>query len=91
MWTEESGDIPLRLKEALSTDKQCHKLLMKVKGYSPEIINVINLMDSSLKILNDDLKLYLENLENGIEMNDGKEHIEIVKFLKDSSREGISQ
>lgn len=93
IWTEDSTDIPLSLKQALSQDKKCHRLLLKSKGYTLNIITVCDTLDRNMKDLFDDLKIYLvEELDNRNVSNltlDDRQRI--AGFLKDASREGIAQ
>lgn len=93
IWTEESVDIPLSLKQALSQDKKSHRLLLKSKGYTPNIITVCDTLDRNMKDLFDDLKIYLvEEFDNRNSSNLTLEDRQrIAGFLKDASREGISQ
>lgn len=93
IWTEESTDIPLSLKQALSQDKGSHPLLLKSKGYTSNIIAVCDTLDRNMKELFDDLKIYLvEEIDNRnastLTLEDRQR---IAGFLKDASREGISQ
>ncbi len=94
IWTEDLTDIPLSLKQALSNDNKSHRLLLKSKGYTPNIIAVCDTLDRNMNELFDDLKVYL------IDESDNNRHIShltfderqrIVGFLKDASRDGISQ
>lgn len=96
LWTEDQLDIPLSLKQALSSDKQHHKLLLKTKGYTPGIVAVCQSLDDKMKILFDDLKLYLSgsNSSSGADVKQFGSGVPddlepMVAFLRTSSREGI--
>lgn len=93
IWIEESADIPLSLKQALSQDKRSHGLLLKSKGYTSNIINVCDTLDRNMKDLFDDLKIYLiEEFDNRNASNLTLEDRQRISgFLKDASREGVSQ
>lgn len=88
-WTPNSNDIPLSLKQALSNDKQCHRFLMKSKGYSSGIINICQSLDLNLKTINDELSLYLSQ---DTVSNDSlsEDHSNVVQFLQSTSRDSIS-
>lgn len=93
IWMEESADIPQSLKQALSTDKQSHRLMLKSKGYTSNILTICETLDRNMKDLFDDLKIYLiDELDNRIPNNLTLEDRQrIGGFLKDASREGVAQ
>jgi hypothetical protein len=59
VWTNDDSDNPLSLKDATSTNKRSHHLLMKVNGYNKYIVDICNKIDFNLEQLLNDLKLYL--------------------------------
>lgn len=87
IWTEESDDIPLSLKQALSTDRQNHKFLLKTRGYTPIIVEICNQLDCNMKTLFSELKLYLSHSDmDKIDQDAGKD---IAAYLRSSSLECI--
>ncbi|XP_037038519.1 conserved oligomeric Golgi complex subunit 1 isoform X2 [Bradysia coprophila] len=93
IWDDESTDIPLSLKQALSQDKKCHRLLLKSKGYTQRVITVCDTLDRNMKDLFDDLKVYLvEELDSrntsSLTLEDRQR---IAGFLNDASRDGVSR
>ncbi|CAO1415921.1 unnamed protein product [Diamesa serratosioi] len=94
VWTDDPLDTPLSLKDALSTNKQSHKLLMKVKGFSTSTVEVCNKIDTSLELLFNDLKMYLGDQNNVMEMRKTKpvdaDHHKIILYLRECSKENIS-
>lgn len=98
-WTVDPSDIPLSLKQVLTGNKQCHKLLMKTKGYTAGIINVCQFLDESLQTMFNDVTLYLQNQQDtssglGIQiltMVVERDRTDVVQFLQQSSKEGISE
>lgn len=87
-------DIPLSLKQALSNERQSHTLLMKSKGYTKAIISVCQSLDTNLQTIFNDLNLYLNPDAMEIKKNDQSntsDHAEIIHFLQESSREGVSE
>lgn len=95
VWTEDSTDNPLSLKDALSTNKSAHSLLMKVKGFTPPIVQLCNKIDGRLERLFKDLENYLKNLSDSTEFRRAKkvdpDHQKIVLYLRECSRENISK
>lgn len=93
IWSEESSDIPRSLKQALSSDKKSHRLLLKSKGYTSNIIAVCETLDDDIKDLFDDLKVYLvDDFDNRNSSNLTMEDRQrIAGFLRDASRDGVSQ
>lgn len=61
VWTEESSDIPQSLQQAICQDQKTHKLLMKTRGYSPEIVEVCENLDKRLELLFNDLSNYVSS------------------------------
>jgi conserved oligomeric Golgi complex subunit 1 len=94
VWIEDSLDNPLSLKDALSPNKQSHRLLMKVKGFTTSIVDVCNKIDGNLELLFTDLKMYLGGISDVAELRRAKnvdpDHKKIVLFLRECSRENIS-
>lgn len=88
-WTPNTADIPLSLKQALSSDKYCHRFLMKSKGYSAGIIAICQSLDSNLNTIYDDLTLYLNQSPSTVEVVTD-DHADVVQFLKATSRDSIS-
>lgn len=95
VWTEDSTDNPLSLKDALSSNKSSHSLLMKVKGCTIPIVLLCNKIDGNLERLFKDLENYLKNLSDSIEYRKMKkvdpDHKRIVAYLRECSRENISK
>lgn len=95
VWMDDIADNPLSLKDALSTNKSSHRLLMKVKGYSTSIVKLCIKIDKSLEKLFKDLENYLKNLSDGSELKRLKSvdpnHQKIVAYLKECSKENISK
>lgn len=94
VWVEDSLDNPLSLKDALSSNKQSHRLLMKVKGFTASIVELCNKIDGNLELLFTDLKMYLGVVSDVMELRRPKDvdpdHQKIVLFLRDCSKENIS-
>lgn len=95
VWCEDTLDNPTSLKEALSTNKRTHRLLMKVSGYSPSIVELCDKIDESLELLFNELKQYLCGSLDIIELkkikeSDSIDHQKLVQFLRDCSCENIS-
>lgn len=95
VWAEDSTDNPLSLKDALSSNKSSHSLLMKVRGYTVPIVQLCNKIDGSLEKLFKDLKNYMKNLSDSNQYRKMKkvdpDQQRIVTFLKECSRENISK
>lgn len=94
IWIQETADIPLSLKQALSSDKTHHHLLMKSKGFTTNILNICQTLDTNLKTLFEDLTLFVNG--TGIESKrhevfGSAEQDEIVTFLRSASQQGVSQ
>lgn len=92
VWVEDPLDNPLSLKDALSPSKQSHRLLMKVKGISTSIVELCNKIDGQLELLFNDLKLYLgcESDELRRAKDIDPDHLKIITFLRECSRNSIS-
>ena len=94
VWNEDAMDNPLSLKDALSSNKQSHRLLMKVKGFTPAIVDLCNKIDGNLELLFTDLKLYLGGISDVRELrrvkNIDPDHQKIVLYLRECSKENIS-
>lgn len=94
VWIEDSLDNPLSLKDALSPNKQSHRLLMKVKGFTTSIVDVAKKIDGNLERLLIDLEMYLGGISDVVELRRAKnvdpDHQKIVVFLRECSRENIS-
>lgn len=95
VWTDESADNPLSLKDALSSRKQSHRLLMKVKGYPISIVEVCNKIDLSLEGIFNDLKVFLNEKKDPLSIGKTKkidpELQKIISHLRDCSTENISE
>ncbi|XP_031632663.1 conserved oligomeric Golgi complex subunit 1 [Contarinia nasturtii] len=94
-WDENSEDSPKSLKQALDMNRQNHRLLMKTKGYSPELCTICNELDKSVESIYNDLRLYVSSLGvDSIELREDpivrKEQSHLVEFLKSCSQNGIS-
>lgn len=94
VWTEDILDNPLSLKDALSNNKQSHRLLMKVKGFTMSIVELCNKIDGNLELLFNDLKMYLGGGSDVIELRRVKDvdpnHQKLILFLRECSKENIS-
>jgi hypothetical protein len=94
VWTDDPLDNPLSLQDALSTHKQSHRLLMKVKGYPVSIVEVCNKIDSNLEALFNDLKIFLNEKRDPLigkpKMVDPEIH-NIIMNLRSCSTENISK
>jgi len=93
VWIDDASDNPLSLKDALSSNKQSHRLLMKVKGFTKSVVSLCNTIDGNLELLFGDLKIYLGDSEVA-ELRRVKEidanHQKIIAFLRECSRDNIS-
>lgn len=89
VWSEEPGDNPSSLKEALSTQKNTHRLLMKAKGFPLSIVDVCSKIDSNLELLFNELKLYL-NEQTGKSKVVPQEIQDIVLHLRECSRDNVA-
>lgn len=94
VWNEDALDNPLSLKDALSSNKQSHPLLMKVRGFTTSLVELCNKIDGSLELLFTDLKLYLGGISDVKELRKLKDvdpdHQKIVLYLRECSKENIS-
>lgn len=94
VWAEEKSDNPLSLKDAMSPTLQSHRLLMKVKGFTPAIVEVCNKIDKNLEILFTDLKTYLGGVHDVSQMRRPKTNDpdcqRILEHLRECSRDNIS-
>lgn len=86
IWTEEPADIPLSLKQALSTERQSHKLLLKTRGYTPTIVQICESLDGNMQTLFSELKLYLSHDVEATDVDVGKE---IAAYLRASSWDSV--
>lgn len=94
VWVEDTSDNPMSLKDALSTNMQSHRLLMKVKGFTTSIVDVCNKIDGNLERLFSELKMYLGGMSEWSELrrhkNTDADHQKIVSFLRECSKENVS-
>lgn len=94
VWTEDAHDNPLSLKDALSSNKSSHRLLMKVKGFSTSIVELCNKIDGNLELLLTDLKTYLGGISDVMELRREKDvatdHQQIIAYLRYCSRINLS-
>lgn len=93
VWNENIvADIPKSLKEALSSNLQTHKLLMKSKGFSPPIVEFCDSLDSKLKNLFQDFSLFLTNDSMGKKSDlDIKEFDDLNLFFKEYAKKGVTE
>lgn len=92
-WDEANDDNPKSLKQALDTNRQSHRLLMKSKGYSVEICRICSELDLSVESIYNDLSLYVnstttESIELREDPNIRKEQSNLIAFLKSCSQTG---
>lgn len=95
-WMEESEDNPTSLKQALDTNRQKHRLLMKAKGYNNIICQICSKLDESIELIYNDLNLYVSStINDGIQFHDSsdiqKKQTNLVEFLRDCSQNGLSE
>jgi conserved oligomeric Golgi complex subunit 1 len=94
VWTEDTLDNPLSLKDALSSNKSTHRLLMKVKGITTSVVELCNKIDGNLELLLTDLKTYLGGMSDVLEIRRAKDvdpdHQKIVSYLRDCSKTNLS-
>lgn len=97
-WIDDSMDNPLSLKQALSSKREDHKLLMKVKGFGDSICTICNNFDQSTESIYNDLNLYINSDEktNGLTSKsdvaiDVSEQEQIVEHLRKCSQDGINE
>lgn len=93
-WDEANDDNPKSLKQALDTNRQTHRLLMKSKGYSIEICRICNELDLSVESIYNDLSLYVNSTTTeSIELREDpiirKEQSNLIAFLKSCSQTGV--
>lgn len=62
---------------------------MRSKGYTPAIMNVCQRLDANLKIMYDDLSLYLDFA--GATTTTSVNHSDVITHLQESSRDSIAQ
>lgn len=93
VWNENIvADIPKSLKEALSSNLQAHKLLMKSKGFSPPIVEFCDSLDKKLNNLFQDFSLFLTNDALGKKSDlDIKEFDDLNLFFKEYAKKGVSE
>lgn len=93
VWNENIvADIPKSLKEALSSDVQVHKLLMKSKGFSPPIVEFCHSLDQKFNILFQDFNLYLTNDVMGKKSDDDRKEFEDLSlFFKEYAKKGVTE
>lgn len=88
-------DIPRSLKQALSSDKHCHKLLLKSKGYTAGIVAVCQSLDLNLQTIYNDLNMYFSHgdgiARKSADNEASVDTADIVHYLQDSSRDGLSE
>lgn len=68
---------------------------MKTKGFSKEICQICNLLDSNVEILYKDLSLYLsagasDQITNSNNDDEKKDRGQVIEFLRDCSQDGIT-
>lgn len=95
-WIEDSADTPLSLKQALSSDQQSHKLLMKAKGFCKEICQACELFDNNVAVLYKDLSLYLSAFASGQKSNqtdvdEKDDRAGIILFLSNCSQQYVER
>lgn len=92
MWKEEEDDCPRSLKMALEVSSEQKKLLMKVYGFTPEVVDLCMKFDLKLGTLFKDVKSYLSKEHDLIAGGDSTDEPEgIGIFLNDCSRENLSK
>ena len=89
VWSDEPGDNPSSLKEALSSQKRSHRLLMKAKGFPLSIVEVCSKIDSHLELLFNELKLYL-NEQTGKTKIVPQDIQDIILHLRECSKENVA-
>lgn len=94
IWTNDESDNPISLKDALSSNKRSHSLLMKVNGYNKHIVDICNKIDNNLEQILNDLKKYLfaaSHVKELVKMDeiDKTDQEKIVKFLRECSKKNI--
>lgn len=89
VWVEDKSDNPPSLKDATSPYLQSKRLLMKVKGFTPAIVEVCNKIDKNLEMLLVDLKTYVGGAQNVSQVRrtqeTGADYHKIVAFLRECS------
>lgn len=91
-WIDNTDDNPTNLK----LDNRNHILLMKAKGYNSAICQICTDLDESIKLIYDDLSLYVnstvkDNLELHDDPNKRKKRADLVGFLRESSQNAIAE
>lgn len=95
-WVEKVEDNPRSLKQALDENRQNHLLLMKAKGYTNDICQICDKLDTSIELIYNDLSAYVNaaNVEN-IQLHDDpnvrKLNASLVEFLRNCSHNGIAE
>lgn len=89
MWTEEQSDIPLSLGMALDADHKKRKLLMKSRGFVPEVLEICTSFDRNLEVLYKDVDNYLARSPANAELRQDQE--DLVQFLVESSKAAVQQ
>lgn len=69
---------------------------MKTKGFSPEICQICNVLDTNIETLYKELNLYLsagigDQMSNKSDDDEKKDHEKVIEFLRDCSRDGVSR
>jgi conserved oligomeric Golgi complex subunit 1 len=96
IWNNDNSDNPQSLRDALSTIKRSHRLLMKVYGYQTAMVEMCTKIDLDLEALFNDLKHYQygsvgeacsSNYKRIKEVDE--EHEKLINFLRKCSKENI--
>lgn len=90
---ENSDDNPSYLNR---DNNRNHVLLMKAKGYNTAICQICQDLDDSIKLIYDDLNLYVNStVNNHLELHDDPskpaKHAKLVAFLRESSQNAITE
>lgn len=95
-WNESSAENPLSLKQALSTNRDCHKLLMKIKGFNDDICCICTKLEQSAASIYGDLSLYIDAVDGDDDIvrkrqmpNAKIEYEQIVAHLQNCSQGAI--
>lgn len=68
---------------------------MKTKGFSKEICQICNLLDTNVETLYKDLSLYLsagasDQISNPNNDDEKRDREKVIEFLRDCSQEGLT-